>query len=86
MQQQIRIDCVVKLQAEEEQVTETIHPVHAEVKQDLDGTVVDVLENISCQLVEEVSKVKEDVQWHAKEVMTIFQDFRAKLNMPDISI
>ena len=76
----------MNLQAKEEQVTATICPVHAEVKQDLDGTVVDVSENLSSQLVEEVSKVKEDVQWHAKEVMTIFQDFRAKLNMPDISI
>ena len=62
MQQQRRIDRVAKLQAEAKHITTTIHPIHVEVKQVVDTTMLDVLEHRSSEILKQVAKVKADVQ------------------------
>ena len=84
--QQRRTVRVAELQAEAEQITTIIHPVHIQVQQVVTTFEVERVGHISVEDVEKVVKVKEDVQWQTGDVMKIFNDFQVKLNTMKISI
>ena len=74
-QQQRWTKCVVEPQEKEQQLTGTIDPVHERVQQESGVIEVETSEHISSELVEQMQKVKEDVQREAEDVMKICQEF-----------
>ena len=85
MQQKKKIDMVEELQEDVKSIVPGIRPIQVEVMQTMEPAQVITSTHITVEVVEKISKSKEVVQLHVKQVKKVCQDFELKLNTPSLS-